>query len=63
MYLNKNIPKEFALIKTMPACSNEFEFNAKDLPRGVYLYRIDAGDPSTSSGRGFQEVKKMILIK
>ena len=30
-------------------------WDAKDLPSGIYLYRIEAGE--------FQEVKKMILMK
>ena len=30
---------------------------------GMYLYRISAGDPSTSSGHSFHSVKKMILLK
>jgi len=51
------------LNKQMPSGSHEVEFIANDLPNGVYLYRIEAGDPSTGSGQRFQEVKKMILIK
>jgi len=47
----------------MPAGSHEVEYTAKNLPSGVYLYRIEAGDPSTGSGRGFQQVRKMILLK
>jgi type IX secretion system substrate protein len=43
------------LNKQMPSGSHEVEFTAKDLPSGVYLYRIEAGD--------FQEVKKMIIMK
>ena len=43
------------LNKQMPVGSYEVEFTAKDLPSGVYLYRIEAGD--------YQEVKKMILMK
>jgi type IX secretion system substrate protein len=43
------------LYKHMPAGSHEIEFFAKDLPSGVYLYRIEAGK--------FQEVKKMILLR
>ena len=43
------------LNKQMPAGSHEVEFTAKDLPSGVYLYRIEAGE--------FHETKKMILIK
>jgi hypothetical protein len=38
------------------------DFNSKDLPSGVYFYRIQSG-PSTSSGQVFIETKKMILIR
>jgi type IX secretion system substrate protein len=41
--------------KIMPAGSHQVEFNAKDLPSGVYLYRIEAV--------GFQVVKKMLLFR
>ncbi len=30
---------------------------------GVYLYRLEAGDPSQSMGQGFVETKKMILMR
>jgi hypothetical protein len=59
---------ETLLNKNMPSSSHEVEFTAKDLPSGVYLYRIvidshgEAGDPSTGSGHKFQQVKKMILL-
>jgi len=49
--------------KPMSSGSHEIKFTAIDLPSGVYLYRLKVGDPSTGSGRGFQEVKKMILVK
>jgi hypothetical protein len=42
------------LNKQMPVGSHEVEFTAKDLPSGVYLYRIEAGE--------YKEVKKMILL-
>jgi len=54
---------ETLLNKQMPSGSHEIEFIANDLPSGLYLYRIEAGDPSTGSGQGFQEVRKMILLK
>ncbi len=38
-------------------------WNVKDFPSGVYFYRLQAGDASTSSARGFVEIKKMILLK
>ena len=46
----------------------EIEFNShssevQNLTSGVYFYRLNAGDPSTSSGQGFTAVKKMILLK
>ncbi|MGB5896166.1 MAG: hypothetical protein WBG58_18470 [Ignavibacteriaceae bacterium] len=37
--------------------------NAYSLPRGIYFYRLQAGDPSTGSGQGFVETKKMVLLK
>jgi len=43
--------------------SYEVEFDATALPSGTYFYRLQAGDPSTSSGQSFVETKKMVLIK
>jgi len=40
---------------SMPAGYHEVEFNAQNLPSGVYLYRIKAGE--------FLNVNKMILLK
>jgi len=54
---------ETLINKQMPAGSHEIEFIAKDLPSGVYLYRIESGNPSVGSGQRFQEVKKMVLLK
>ena len=42
---------------------HEVNFNASSLTSGVYFYRLQASDPSTSSGHGFVETKKLILIK
>ena len=36
---------------------------AGGLPSGVYFYRLQVIDPESSSGQGFVETKKMILIK
>jgi polyhydroxybutyrate depolymerase len=43
------------LNKQMPSGTHEVEFTAKDLPSGVYLYKIKAGK--------YQEVKKMVLLR
>lgn len=41
----------------------EINWNAANLPSGVYFYRLQAGDLSTSSGRSFVQTRKMILLK
>jgi len=41
--------------KKMTAGSHQVEFNAQNLSSGIYFYKIKAG--------GFQDVKKMVLIK
>jgi len=56
-----------------PAGKYEVEFNAANLPSGVsarggyasgvYFYQLKAGDPSTGSGQGFVETKKMLYLK
>jgi hypothetical protein len=43
------------LNEQMPAGSHEIEFTAKDLPSGIYLYRIEAGS--------YIDTKKMLLMK
>jgi hypothetical protein len=35
----------------------------KNLASGIYFYQLRVGDPSSSSGQGFVETKKMILLK
>jgi uncharacterized Ntn-hydrolase superfamily protein len=56
-----------------PAGKYEVEFSAKggsasggnvySLTSGIYFYELKAGNPSTGSGQGFVETKKMILMK
>ncbi len=49
--------------KEMESGYHEIDFDASRLASGVYLYQLQAGDPSTSSRQSFILVKKMILIK
>ncbi|MBI5021360.1 MAG: T9SS type A sorting domain-containing protein [Ignavibacteriales bacterium] len=39
------------------------ELDASNLPNGVYYYRFQSGSPSSNSGKGFSDVKKMLLVK
>jgi hypothetical protein len=41
----------------------EVNFDASRLASGVYIYRLSADSPSTGSGQGFVETKKMLLLK
>ncbi|MBV6479769.1 MAG: hypothetical protein HGGPFJEG_02564 [Ignavibacteria bacterium] len=57
--------------ETKQAGFYEIEFNGESIASGFYLYRLavslsnplEAGDPSVSSGHGFIDVKRMILLK
>ena len=42
---------------------HKIEFNAADLPSGVYFYQLRAFDPESNSGQGFVQTRKMILLK
>ncbi len=42
---------------------HEAKLDATELASGIYLYRIQAGDPSAGSGQGFQQVRKMVVMK
>lgn len=42
---------------------HEINFNATNLSSGIYIYKISAGNPSSGSGSGFIQIKKMLLIK
>jgi len=62
--------KEVATLvnEEQPAGEYEVEFSAIggdawNLPSGVYFYRLQVRDPSTGSGQGFVQTKKMLLLK
>jgi len=38
-------------------------WNASSYASGIYFYILQAGDPSTGSGRSFVQTKKMVLVK
>jgi hypothetical protein len=46
-----------------PSGEYEIEFSGRNLPSGIYFYKLTAGNPSTSSGQIFSETKKMLLLK
>ena len=56
-----------------PAGTYEVEFNSSTLSgsvsakggyaSGVYFYQLKAGDPSTGSGQGYIQTRKMLLLK
>jgi hypothetical protein len=48
------------LNRKMPAGSHEVKFTARDLPSGIYLYRIIVDSPGEAGL--YSEVKKMILL-
>ena len=43
--------------------AQELEFNAADLPSGVYFYRLIATSVEEDSELKFAQTKKMILVK
>jgi hypothetical protein len=46
-----------------PAGEYEVEFDGSNLPSGIYFYQLRAGDPSTGSGQGYSETRKMVLLR
>ncbi len=42
---------------------HRFNWDASGLTSGVYLYRLEAGNPSAGSEQGFVRVKKLILMR
>ncbi|MCG3158755.1 MAG: D-aminopeptidase [bacterium] len=47
----------------LPAGQHQRVWEAKGLASGVYLYRIEAGDPSAGSGRGVVQTRKLVLLR
>jgi hypothetical protein len=41
----------------------EVEWDGTNYPSGVYFYKLIVSDASASSGRGYTETRKMVLIK
>jgi hypothetical protein len=54
---------ETLLNSNKAAGAHEVHFDGSGLASGIYLYRIQAGDPEAISGQRFVDVKKMVLIK
>jgi len=46
-----------------PAGEYKIRWQPKQLASGIYFYKLQAEDPSTSSGNRFSETKKLILLK
>jgi len=38
-------------------------WDATGYPSGIYFYKLEAGDPSTSFGRRFVDTKKLLLLR
>ena len=51
------------IYQPLSAGSHEIKWDARDIPSGIYLYQLKAGDPSKGSKQGFVETKKMILLR
>ncbi len=47
----------------IPVGTYELNWNAANLPSGVYFYRLQVVYPESSSGQGFVQTRKMIILK
>jgi hypothetical protein len=46
-----------------PAGTFEVDFNASEIPSGIYFYKLEAGNFLSGSGESFVHTKKMMLLK
>jgi hypothetical protein len=49
--------------ENLAAGSYLYQWETRGLASGVYFYKLEAGNPSKSSGQGFVQTKKMLLIR
>ncbi|RKY96880.1 MAG: hypothetical protein DRQ13_05430, partial [Ignavibacteriae bacterium] len=42
---------------------NSYSGEGRNLTSGIYFYQLKVVDPESSSGQGFVETKKMVLMK
>jgi hypothetical protein len=47
----------------LSAGSYSYEWDASNLASGVYLYRLQADEPSQGAGQGYVETRKMMLMR
>ena len=53
----------FSINEYKKAGSYEVKFDGSNLASGMYLYSFEVSDPSTGSGQGYRDTKKMVLLK
>lgn len=60
-----NLGEEIATLVSnrLNAGKYTYSWGASELASGVYLYRLEAKDPSQGAGQSFIETKKMILMR